>query len=59
MTKSQALKSFRAHVAPAVREQYGRHDNPAIREAWVTWIDDLARSGQITDRQVRTWDNPF
>lgn len=55
MTYRQALKVFKEKLLPHLPT----HDKPAQREAWVNYIDGLARTGAITDKQARTWDNPF
>lgn len=56
MTKKEALKQFNeaweSSNPPA-------KDKPAKREAWVRYIDSLARFNVITNRQAETWDNPF
>ncbi len=59
MTKAEAVKDFNATIKPAVIARYGRKDRPAIREAWVMYVDGLERDGMITGRQAMTWDNPF
>ncbi len=59
MTKADAVKDFNATIKPAVIARYGRKDKPAIREAWVVYVDGLERDGMITERQAMTWDNPF
>jgi len=53
MTFIQAKKLF------AERFTFDSHDKPAAGEAWCIFIDSLHRDGQITDRQVQSWDNPF
>ena len=52
MTYRYALKQFRTLFV-------FDGDKPAIRQAWVIYIDSLHRAGLITDRQAETWDNPF
>jgi hypothetical protein len=52
MTFRQALKSFRARFV-------FDGDKPAARQAWVVYVDGLHRDGLITDKQAKTWDNPF
>ncbi len=58
-TKAEALKDFNATLKPAVIARYGRTDKPAMREAWVIFVDGLERDGIISERQAATWDNPF
>ena len=55
MSKNEALKRF-LELYPALALS---SDKPAKAEAWVNFIDNLHREGWITDRQVRTWGNPF
>ena len=59
LTKKQALEIFREDIAPYVREQYGRGDVIAMREAWNNWTDGLCKDGCITPHQYTTWTNPF
>ena len=58
MTKAQVLAEFRASIAPAVREQFGR-DSIAMREAFNDYTDALCKEGAITSHQYNTWSNPF
>lgn len=58
MTKAQALKRFKAEVAPGVAAQHGSRDKPACREAWNNWTDSLRKDGKITTRQYDTWLGP-
>jgi hypothetical protein len=35
-----------------------RHDKPADRLSWVTFVDHLARDGRISEAQASSWDQP-
>jgi hypothetical protein len=58
MTEREALQEFRAEVLPEVEARYP-NDKPAQRQAWVGFIDALARDGRISERQAASWGNPF
>jgi len=49
MTEREALQEFRAEVLPEVEARYP-NDKPAQRQAWVEFIDALARDGRISER---------
>ncbi len=51
VTLAWARADFLDEVVPNLRH----HDLPAAREAWSSYIDDLHRSGRITDKQVNAW----
>jgi hypothetical protein len=53
MTYQQAQKLFKE------RFTFLPTDKPDACEAWCIFIDTLHRDGQITDKQVQSWDNPF
>ena len=53
MTYKQAQKEFRQRFI------VDEADKPEASQAWCIFIDELHRSGQITDKQVQTWNNPF
>lgn len=55
MTKNEALHEFRI----ANHDLVVGGDRVAKRLAWVTYTDQLHRSGVIDDYQVRSWVNPF
>lgn len=54
MNYKQATKDFVENILSSVPS----HDIPAKREAWGIYIDGLCKSGQITQKQYETWDNP-
>lgn len=53
MTYKQAQKQFGQQFI------IDKTDKPGMRQAWCIFIDELHRSGQITDKQVQSWNNPF
>lgn len=55
MTKAEAMRLFETYRLPHVIEQYGPMDKPAVREAWVHWVDMLYDDGRITKRQSNSW----
>lgn len=55
VTYREALSWFRMNEA----RRMDPRDRPAIREAWVYYVDHLERTGNISQRQAETWDNPF
>ena len=61
MTKKEALKEFKEHIWPTVRDNYGYRDDdvPAKCECWNNWTDSLCKSQEITEHQYETWSNPF
>jgi len=52
-TKAQALREFR-QIGGVVRG-----DVIATRESWNNFVDDLNKSGWVTDSQAYNWSNPF
>jgi hypothetical protein len=52
MTNRQAKAEFNRSIRKGVNQK----DIPAIRQAWVNFIDGLQKSGRITERQAQTWD---
>jgi len=53
------LANFKRDVYPVVVEVYGLKDKTAMRTEWGTYTDSLCRDGSITERQRKTWLNPF
>lgn len=59
MTKSEAVKTFRAEWAMMVRgNPQLKTDVVAHNETWGNYIDSLCKCGEITVRQYENWDNP-
>jgi len=59
MTYRQFVAHYKRNVLPHIQATYekgGRKDIPARRQAFNEEMDSLCRSGQITDKQARTWD---
>lgn len=56
-TKAQAKDEFARTIGLSMYADGS--DKPAIRAAWVDYIDTLHRAGQITSRQAGTWTNPL
>lgn len=52
MTNRQAKAEFNR----TIRKGLNQKDIPAIRQAWVNYIDALQKSGRITERQAERWD---
>lgn len=48
-------EAFDEQVAPAVIEQYGEDDEPAINEAFNNWTDSLCKDGTIHDEQYKRY----
>ena len=55
MNQREARKIFNRDVKPHVVAQYSKNDKPAINEAWGIWLDDMCRSGEITEKQYHNW----
>lgn len=56
MTKKQAVKEFKSLYI----ELYINHaDYWTAQLAWSIYVDDLCKSGTITQRQYDTWTTPF
>lgn len=56
MTREQAIKEFKqTYIGLYINHaDYGK-----AYEAWSFYIDDLCKSGAITQRQYDTWTAPF
>lgn len=60
MNKRQAIALFRDEWEFALRRFPGlNNDLCAKRQAFVEFIDSLARNGEITEKQAFSWENPF
>jgi hypothetical protein len=61
MTKQQAIAMFNDEWSFALQHRFpeAKNDLVAKRTAFVQFIDQLHRDGEITDRQVNTWVAPF
>ena len=57
-TKAEAVKVFRQSIAPIIRQQYGRGDAIAMREAWNDWTDALIKDRELP-KSAYDWSNPF
>ena len=58
MNKKQFDQHFKMEILPLIAKQYeadGIPDRPARREAYNNEMDDLQKSGQITEDQAATW----
>jgi len=55
MTRQEAQAEFCQTIRPSILKQHGRNDRPAMRQAWVIFLDDLHRNDRITDDQVNNW----
>lgn len=53
-TKVQVEKDFKEIYAEVLKGM----DKPAKALAWHTYTDELCKSGEITQKQYDTWDNP-
>lgn len=54
MTKQEAKQSFAESIVLCISTR----DIPAIRQAWNGFVDNLQKSGQITQVQADKWVNP-
>lgn len=60
LTYHQALKEFRQTTLAELERRHGPSlDKPRKGQAWVVYLDQLARQGRITQKASETWDNPF
>ena len=61
VTLKAATDDFKENILPSIKrhERPGHIDYPMRSEQWNIYIDNLHRSGQISDHQVNTWPNPF
>jgi hypothetical protein len=59
LTKKEVLATFRADILPVVQEGYGKHDKPAVSEAWNNYTDMLCKEGKISSKQYSNWTNPY
>lgn len=59
MTKKEAVKYFKEHIAPIIRNKYGNNDKVAMCEAWNDYTDALCKERSITPKQYDRWINPF
>lgn len=61
MTKQEAIAIFKDEWDCFIKFQSPKSasDTCAKREAFVNFIDQLHRDGEITDRQANSWGNPF
>lgn len=61
VTNKEAISMFNdewAHYIKFRAPEY-KNDIVAKRQGFVDFIDTLHRDGEITDRQVNSWTNPF
>jgi hypothetical protein len=61
LTLDQAWRDFKREILPSIKMQYEKNkipDKPARREAWNDYINMLARSGAISDKDAATWTHP-
>jgi hypothetical protein len=61
MTKQEAIAIFKDEWNCFIKFQSPNSvdDICAKRQAFVQFIDQLHRDGEINDRQVNSWGNPF
>lgn len=55
-----AFEAWKTEVMPAVIEQYGKDDYPALSESWNNYTDSLCKDGQLNDLQYQycpAWDD--
>jgi len=56
MTKEQAVRDFKREYADLYIKKV---DYWTAQLAWSTYVDELCKNGQITQRQYDTWSTPF
>lgn len=54
-SEDEASEQFDEHVLPAVIDEYGEDDEPAISEAFSNWIDSLSKDGSIHETQANNY----
>lgn len=60
MTKKQAIALFKDEWEFTLKRFPNLNsDLCAKRQAFVNFIDSLARNGEITEKQAFSWENPF
>lgn len=61
MTKKEAVAMFIDEWAHYVKHRAPEYSSDicAKRQGFVDFIDTLHRDGEITDKQVNSWENPF
>lgn len=60
MNKRQAIALFNDEWEFTIKRFPSRkYDIPAKRQAFVDFIDNLHRNGEITEKQAFSWENPF
>lgn len=47
--------AFDEHIAPAVIDEYGEDDGPAMRETFNNWLDSLEREGEVHASQAANY----
>lgn len=57
MNKNQAFDQFKETYAEFIKEN--KNDKVAIRTAWNDYTDFLMKDGMITEKQYKTWTQPF
>lgn len=58
MTKNDAVRDFKMSILPCIIHRYGK-EKVAIRCGWNDYVDYLQKDGRITEKQAKTWTNPF
>jgi Flp pilus assembly CpaF family ATPase len=59
------MSEFKREIVPQlvkidlIRGGSGKPGRTTLGSAWVEYIDQLERSGYISDKQADNWDNPF
>lgn len=53
--EDELSERFDKEIAPAVIEQYGPDDEPAMNEAFNNWTDSLCKEGEIHPEQYNSY----
>jgi len=59
MTKRRAEHDFKAAGQHKIYRHDGSPDKHAIRVAWDAYVDDLCKSGRISESQYNRWLYPL
>ena len=58
-TKKEMLAIFMGQLKENKQKHSQKVDKITLRECWNNYVDSLNKDGLVTDKQARTWTNPF